>query len=58
ASSNFELMGAGERKPAVMKVRAPSWFATTVMYSTALFLGWFVASDLYPGLRLSVGIDY
>ncbi len=58
ASSNFELLGTPNKKPAVMKIAAPNWFATTMMYSTMIVLGWFVASDLYPGLKVSLGVHY
>lgn len=58
ATSNFEFVGTGTKKPPVLKLRGKSWTATTAMYTTALVLGWLVAQDIYPKLKLFAGIAY
>lgn len=58
ATTNIEITGAEGKKPPVMKLFGKTWTETTILYSTALVLGWFVARDIYPQLSLYGGIRY
>ncbi len=62
ATTNVDLvgkaMGSAEKKPAVLKVLAPTSGVTVFLYFSVFVLGWLVAQDMYPNLRLSFGFSY
>lgn len=60
--SNLDLlgkaMGNSQKRPAALKLFGDSWGSTAFLYSIVAVLGWFVARDLNPDLRLVAGIHY
>jgi hypothetical protein len=62
AYGNLDIVGKAMGKPRtvqpVMKFAANSWGATASAYGLCLLLGWFIAQDLYPSLRIVAGINY
>ncbi len=53
-----KAMGKAEKKPKVMKFFARSWGSTAAIYSVIAVLGWFMASNLAPQLKIFAGVAY
>lgn len=58
AYGNIDFVGGKQKKAPVMKVKAPSWESTMILYSSMAVLGWFVLRDLYPHMRVYGGLSY
>jgi hypothetical protein len=58
AYSDVELFGASQKKPLPLKITTGSWGSTAAIYCCVLGLGWLVAKDIYPHLRIYAGFNY
>ena len=61
AYHNFDLLGkvlgSSEKKPGAMKVIGPTFGLTCILYTGVAVLGWYIAKDFYPNLKLYALLD-